>query len=76
MAENNVAFAYYQAMSEKNISEVGKYLHPHVTFRSPLAKLDGKEAVLEAIRRFVEGFKLFTIRAKCAQALKQLSFIL
>ena len=66
MVENNVvsAVAYYQAMSEKNLSEVAKYLHPNVKFNSPLAQLIGKEAVLDAIKKLTTFFKTLKIRAQ------------
>lgn len=58
-----IAQAYYTAMKEKKSSEMGKYLHPDVQFSTPLAKLSGKEAVLDAATRFSSLFNNLTIRA-------------
>ena len=45
MNENNVAIAeaYYIAMREKNVMDMGKYLHPDVQFKGPPAEIKGKE---------------------------------
>ena len=66
MVENNVAtaVAYYQAMADKNLSEVAKYLHPNVRFNSPLVELRGKEAVLDAIKKLTTLFNTLKIRAQ------------
>jgi ketosteroid isomerase-like protein len=70
MNQNNVAIAeaYYNAMSNKNMAEVERYLHPDVHFLAPLAKLTGKEAVLEAAQGFSHFFNSLTIRAKFGEA--------
>lgn len=59
-----IAESYYRAMAEKNITEMDKYLHPDVQFSSPLSKLTGKEAVLEAAKKFIVFFNALTIREK------------
>lgn len=66
MNKNNeaIAEAYYTAMGEKNIAGTEKHLHPDVQFSSPLGKMMGKEAVLDAIKKFTTLFKTLTIRAK------------
>lgn len=66
MNTNNVAIAeaYYTAMKARNIEGMGQYLHPDVTFMGPLAKLMGKEAVLEAAIKFSALFESLTIREK------------
>lgn len=62
-ARNSVyAKAYYQAMGEKKLSEVEKYLHPDVLFIGPFAEMTGKKAVLEAISGFQAFFTSLTIR--------------
>lgn len=58
-----IAQNYYTAMGEKNIEEVGKYLHPDVRFIGPLAEMTGKEGVLAAAKGFLMFFKSLTIRA-------------
>lgn len=60
----NIAEAYYQAMGEKDIAAVGQYVHSEVEFIAPLAKAKGKEAILEAARRFTTLFHTLTIYAK------------
>jgi hypothetical protein len=66
MNKNSVAVAeaYYTAMKEKNIADLEKYLHPHVKFMGPLAETEGKEAVVDAAKKFSALFKSLTIRAK------------
>jgi putative addiction module killer protein len=59
-----VALAYYQAMNDKNLTEVAKYLHLEVTLLSPLAKVLGKEAALQAATGFCSFIKKITIRAQ------------
>ena len=65
MNQNNVAIAkaFYAAMSEKNIEAMEKHVHHNVQFTAPLAKLQGKEAYLEALKGFTAFFKTLTIRA-------------
>ncbi len=66
VAERNVvsAEAYYQAMHNKDLVGVARHLHPDVRFLGPLADLTGKDAVLEAAKRFVSLTKSLKIRAK------------
>lgn len=66
MSQSNImiAEAYYKAMGEKNVAEVGKYLHPDVQFVAPLGKMSGKEAVLEGAKKFTTLFKSLKIRSK------------
>lgn len=61
----NIIENYYQDVNERNFDQVEKYLHPDVQFIGPLAKLNGKEAVLDATRKFTTLFKTLKIRAKC-----------
>lgn len=58
------AEAYYKAISEKKMDVLEKYLHPEVEFIGPLAESKGKEAILEATKRFAAFFKTLTIRSK------------
>ena len=64
--QRNVASAeaYYQAMNDKDLAGVATHLHPDVQFMAPLADLTGKEAVLEAVKRFVSLTKSLRVRAK------------
>ena len=66
VAERNVASAedYYKAMSDKNVSGMAQYLHPDVQLVGPLDALTGKEAVLEAAKRFFNFIKSINVRAK------------
>ena len=65
MNHNNVALAeaFYTAMGEKNVGTMEKYVHPDIQFTAPLAKLQGKEAYLEALKGFATFFKTLTTRA-------------
>ena len=66
MNQNNVAIAqtFYTAMGEKNIEAMEKYVHSDIQFIAPLAKLQGKEVYLEALKGFTAFFKTLTMRAK------------
>ncbi len=67
MSEKNVtsAVAYYQAMNDKNLVVIEKFLHPDVRFLGPLADITGKNAYLESLKRFfLLSFKKLTIRAQ------------
>lgn len=60
---STLAQAYYTAVAEKKINEIGKFLHPEVQFIGPLAKANGKETVLETVKNFTTAFLTLTIRA-------------
>lgn len=66
MSEKNIAtaLAYYQAMNNKNLSAVEKYLHPQVRLIGPLADITGKEAVLNSVKHLIVLFNTLTIRAQ------------
>ena len=66
MSEKNVetAVAYYQAMNNKDISSLEKYLHPDVRLINPLADIIGKDAVLKAVKHLFTVFNKLTIRAQ------------
>jgi len=66
VAERNVASAeaYYKAMNNKDAAGVARHLHSRVQFIGPMANLAGKEAVLEAAKRFMSLLKEIKIRAK------------
>lgn len=67
MSEKNVAtaVAYYQAMNNKDLSLLERYLHPTVRLVSPLADITGKNAVLNSVKHFLEVFNTLTIRSRC-----------
>jgi ketosteroid isomerase-like protein len=68
MNEKNVAsaVAYYQAMADKDLTAMARHLHPDVRLTSPMDDLDGKEAVLAAVKPLVNLIKSITVRAKFA----------
>jgi SnoaL-like protein len=67
MSKKNVdsAIAYYQAMKNKDLSIIEKYLHSEVRLISPLADITGKDAVLNSVKNFLVVFNKLTIRAQC-----------
>lgn len=67
MSEKNVAsaVAYYQAMNNKDLSVMEKYLHSEVRLISPLADIKGKDAALNSVKHFLAVFNKLTIRAYC-----------
>lgn len=66
MHRNNleIAESYYLAMGKKNTSEMAKYLHTDVEFIGPLAKMQGKEALIEASKKLICLYNSLDIRAK------------
>lgn len=60
----STAVAYYTALGKKNLKEVETYLHPDIQFSDPQEKVRGKEAVLEAAKRFTHIFKSLIIQSK------------
>lgn len=65
MTDKNRAIAesFYQAMSEKNLSGIKKYLDKDVDFSSPLTASQGIDAMLEAVVKFMSLFESLHIRA-------------
>jgi ketosteroid isomerase-like protein len=65
-AERNMASAeaYYQAMNGKDLAGMARNLHPDVRFISPLADLNGKQAVLDAAKRLLTLLKSVGVQAK------------
>ena len=61
-----VAEGYYTAMGHKDLAAVERHLHPDIHLTGPMMDVRGKDAVLEAAKKFVEQFDTLTIRAKCA----------
>lgn len=66
MSEKNIAtaLAYYQAMNNKDLSALEKYLHSEVQLIGPLAEITGKEAVLGAVKHLLTAFNKLTIRTQ------------
>jgi len=66
MSEKNIAsaVAYYQAMNNKDLSVMEKYLHPEVQLVGPLANVTGKDAVLNSVKHLLAVFNKLTIRAQ------------
>ncbi len=58
-----IAKAYYEALRNKTVSEIDQYLHADIRFIGPLAELKGKEAILDAARKFSLAFTQLTVRA-------------
>ena len=65
MVEKNImlANAYYQAMNEKDFLSVEKYWHPDARLITPFGERKGVEAILPAVKEFMNFFKTLTIRA-------------
>ena len=58
----SIAEAYYTAMGNKNIEGMAKYLHPDISFKAPLAQMEGKENVLDAAIKLATIIKGLNIR--------------
>lgn len=61
-----IGCSYYQAMSERDLNQIEKLLHPEVTFIGPIAEFSGKDAVLGWIGAFMPRFEKLIVRAQCA----------
>jgi hypothetical protein len=59
-----IAENYYKAMNDKDINKIASYLHPNVKFIGPLATLDGRETVVQALAGFLTVFKSLKICSK------------
>jgi hypothetical protein len=59
----SIAEIFYKEMSAKNIPALEHYIHPDVQFITPMAKLQGKKAYLDAVKTFSAFFQSLTIRA-------------
>lgn len=68
MTNIEIAKAFYQAMSQKNVAELEQYLHNDVEFLAPLARTSGKEAYLENVSRFMSFFSSMTVRTLCSSS--------
>jgi len=67
MSDNiNIAELYSEAMNNKDLNKIALYLHPKVKFLGPLAQLEGKEAVLESAKGFLEIVDSVKMRVKFA----------
>jgi SnoaL-like domain len=59
-----IAEAYYQAMKARDVQALSKYLDDSVHFIGPLGEIKGKEAVVDAIGKFISFFKDLSVRSK------------
>lgn len=66
MASDSLAKAteYYTLIGDKNAEALLGFLDPEVTLKSPLSSLRGRDAVVAAIRNFMNTFRTLTIRTK------------
>lgn len=58
-----LAKAYYQAMNEKDFSAVEKYWHSDARLITPFGERQGKDAILPAVKEFINSFETLIIRA-------------
>ena len=57
---------YYTLIGQKNKEDVKKFLDDKVEFKSPLAQIKGKQAVVSATCNFMDALTALRIRAKFA----------
>lgn len=67
-AQKNLARAeaYYTAIINKDTAGVAAHFHPNIQFVSPMVTLSGKDAALEAAKRYMSLVKKINIRARFA----------
>lgn len=49
MTSTEIAESYYKAMSDQNMDEIAKYIHPDIQFVGPLDQFKGKDRFLKAV---------------------------
>ncbi|MCB9493301.1 MAG: nuclear transport factor 2 family protein [Epsilonproteobacteria bacterium] len=59
-----LACSYYTAMHNKDLQAVATCLHDNVELISPMAKINGKEAVLKAVEGYFPIFTSITVKEK------------
>lgn len=66
MSKTNIEFAieYYNAMLAKDFNTMAGYLHDEAILISPLAKIEGKAAIVEAAKNLAQVLGKIDIRAK------------
>jgi ketosteroid isomerase-like protein len=57
------AVAYYQAMNRKDLTEMGRHLHPDIHLVTPMENLTGRQSVLDAAQRLLPAIKNIEVRA-------------
>jgi hypothetical protein len=60
------AVAYYEAMADKDIPGMARYLHADVQLVTPMEELRGKEAVAGAAKQLLNLVKSIKVHAKSA----------
>lgn len=61
------AKTFYTEMAKKNIDALELYVHPDIELITPLAKHQGKEAYLAALKNFMAFFNSLTIRTQVSE---------
>lgn len=64
----DVAVEYYKAMGNKDINEMGKYLHQNLEFLGPVGIMKGKKEISDAAQKFFSFYKDLKIRSKFASS--------
>jgi hypothetical protein len=59
---------YYEAIGKKDFGKLEQWLSPDVEFIGPLAKLKGRDAVIETTKKFTSVFKTLQVRAHFGSA--------
>ncbi len=67
-AEQHLASAvsYLRAYEQHDLDAIARHLHPDVRYEAPVARLNGKAAVLEAARRFSATLAGVTVKSRFA----------
>jgi hypothetical protein len=66
MTDQNITFAeaYYKAYNDKDLKAIARHLCPDVQLVAPMGESSGREAVLEAAKRFLTIINSVEIRAR------------
>jgi len=60
----DIAKAYYEAMSHKDMNFIEQHVHPNVHFIGPMAEFTGKDKYLDSVKKLFTLFKGLRIRTQ------------
>src|SRR5262249_48316638 len=58
--------SYLAAWKRKDLKGIGEHLYPHVHFKSPQGETEGKEALLEGVKRVFRVLPSYEVRSTFA----------
>ncbi len=59
-----IAESYYLALNNKDLKAINNYIHPKISFLSPLSQTTGKDSFIVGAEMYFEFFKTITVQEK------------